>query len=328
MDLKIDFAFKQLFGTEGNEPILRSLVNAILKMPKGEQIASLTIMNSEIFREHEEDKKSVLDIYARTEKGESINIEIQVANKYDMVKRTLYYWSRIYAAQMKKNIPYANLKKTVTINIVDFDLIKETKRYHSTFRLYENKEKFLLTDVMEVHFVEMRKLVRLWEQQAINLDENQAERWLLLLEADEREDIRKELEAIAVSDPVMKQAFEQWEDLSRDDKKWFEYESRRKAILDEIAMVQEAEIRQEKAREEGLATGRVEGLAEGRVEGLATGRVEGLATGRVEGRTEGERQKATEVARNMLAKAMDTSLIADLTGLSVEEIEKLKQQPH
>ncbi|CAM3688916.1 hypothetical protein BRIN106911_24475 [Brevibacillus invocatus] len=30
MDLKVDFAFKLLFGTEGNEPILRALLNAIL----------------------------------------------------------------------------------------------------------------------------------------------------------------------------------------------------------------------------------------------------------------------------------------------------------
>ncbi|MGO0063637.1 PD-(D/E)XK nuclease family transposase [Brevibacillus fluminis] len=47
MDLKVDFAFKQLFGTEGNEPILRALLNAVLKLPKDEQIASLTILNSE-----------------------------------------------------------------------------------------------------------------------------------------------------------------------------------------------------------------------------------------------------------------------------------------
>jgi len=35
---------------------------------------------------------------------------------------------------------------------------------------------------------------------------NQLERWLLLLEADDHEEIRKELEAIAMRDPVMKRA--------------------------------------------------------------------------------------------------------------------------
>lgn len=301
MDLKIDFAFKLLFGTQENEPILRAMLNALLKLPKDDRIASLTILNSELLREHETDKQSVLDIYARTEKDEYINIEIQVADKYDMKKRTLYYWSRIYSSQLKKgSLSYGEMKKTITINILDFDLLQETDRYHSTFRLYEDEEKFLLTDVLEVHFVEMPKLLRLWEQQAVNLEENEKERWLLILEADDREDIRRELEAIAMKDPVMKKAFDQWEDLSRDEKTWIEYETRKKAIHDELSAAREAEIRQQRAREEGLA----------------------------EGRTEGERQKATEVAKNLLAMDMTVEMVAKATGLSVEEIEKLKQQLH
>lgn len=301
MDLKIDFAFKLLFGTRENEPILRAMLNAILKLPKDDRIASLTILNSELLREHETDKQSVLDIYARTEKDEYINIEIQVADKYDMKKRTLYYWSRIYSSQLKKgSLSYGEMKKTITINILDFDLLLETDRYHSTFRLYEDEEKFLLTDVLEVHFVEMPKLLRMWEQQAVNLEENEKERWLLILEADDRDDIRRELEAIAMKDPVMKKAFDQWEDLSRDEKTWIEYETRKKAIHDELSAAREAEIRQQRAREEGLA----------------------------EGRTEGERQKATEVAKNLLAMDMTVEMVAKATGLSVEEIEKLKQQLH
>ncbi|QQE74134.1 Rpn family recombination-promoting nuclease/putative transposase [Brevibacillus composti] len=301
MDLKVDYAFKLLFGTQENEPILRAMLNALLKLPKDDRIASLTILNSELLREYETDKQSVLDIYARTEKDEYINIEIQLADKYDMKKRTLYYWSRIYSSQLKKgSISYGEMKKTITINILDFDLLQETDRYHSTFRLYEDEEKFLLTDVLEVHFVEMPKLLRLWEQQAVNLEENEKERWLLILEADDREDIRRELEAIAMKDPVMKKAFDQWEDLSRDEKTWIEYETRKKAIHDELSAAREAEIRQQRAREEGLA----------------------------EGRTEGERQKATEVAKNLLAMDMTVEVVAKATGLSLEEIEKLKKQLH
>ncbi|MDH4620000.1 Rpn family recombination-promoting nuclease/putative transposase [Brevibacillus sp. AY1] len=301
MDLKVDYAFKLLFGTQENEPILRAMLNAILKLPKDDRIASLTILNSELLREHETDKQSVLDIYARTEKDDYINIEIQVADKYDMKKRTLYYWSRIYASQLKKgSLSYGEMKKTITINILDFDLLQETDRYHSKFRLYEDEERFLLTDVLEVHFVEMPKLLRLWEQQAVSLEENEKERWLLMLEADDREDIRRELEAIALKDPVMKKAFDQWEDLSRDEKTWIEYETRKKAIHDELSAAREAEIRQQRAREEGLA----------------------------EGRTEGERQKATEVAKNLLAMDMAAEVVAKATGLSLEEIKKLKEQLH
>lgn len=213
-----------------------------------------------------------------------------------MEKRTLYYWSRIYSAQMQKGMPYADLAKTITINILNFRFLRETERFHTTFHLYEDQEQFPLTDVMEIHFMEIPKLMDKWEQRAVNPHDNELERWLLLLEADDHEEIRKELEAIAMRDPVMKRAFDEWEDLSRDEKKWVEYESRRKAILDEMAAVREAEIRQQKAREEGLA--------------------------------EGERQKAMEVAKNLLAMDMSVEVIAKATGLSAEEIEQLKKQLH
>lgn len=296
MDLKIDFAFKQVFGKEGNEPILLAFLNAALQLPKEKRLSSVEILNPEINREHIEDKASVLDIHAKTEQGEHVNIEIQLANKFDMEKRTLYYWSRIYSAQMQKGMPYTELAKTITINILNFRFLRETERFHTTFHLYEDQEQFPLTDVMEIHFMEIPKLMDKWEQRAVNPHDNELERWLLLLEADDHEEIRKELEAIAMRDPVMKRAFDEWEDLSRDEKKWVEYESRRKAILDEMAAVREAEIRQQKAREEGLA--------------------------------EGERQKAMEVAKNLLAMDMSVEVIAKATGLSAEEIEQLKKQLH
>lgn len=69
MDLKVDFAFKQLFGKQGNEPILIAFLNATLKLPENERITSIEILNSELEPKHLDDKKSVLDIHARTENG-------------------------------------------------------------------------------------------------------------------------------------------------------------------------------------------------------------------------------------------------------------------
>ena len=100
MDLKIDFAFKQLFGKAGNETILLAFLNAALQLPEEERIRSVEILNPEIEREHIEDKASVLDIHAKTEQGEHVNIEIQLANKFDMEKRTLYYWLFMYSMPM------------------------------------------------------------------------------------------------------------------------------------------------------------------------------------------------------------------------------------
>ena len=41
------------------------------------------------------------------------------------------------------------------------------------------------------------------------------------------------------------------------------------------------------------------------------------------GREEGMNQRSLEIARNMLAKGMDASTVLEITGLSIEEIQKL-----
>ena len=72
--------------------------------------------------------------------------------------------------------------------------------------------------------------------------------------------------------------------------------------------------------EKGLAEGRAEGLEKGRAEGLEKGRGEGLEKGRAE--LEKERK---EIARNLLTMNMDIKQIAKATGLTEEEILKLKK---
>jgi predicted transposase/invertase (TIGR01784 family) len=54
-----------------------------------------------------------------------------------------------------------------------------------------------------------------------------------------------------------------------------------------------------------------------------TAQFEGVEIGRAEGRAEGEIQKAIEIARNMKIEGLDPTLIAKITGLSPDEIERL-----
>ncbi|RCK80802.1 MAG: putative transposase [Candidatus Ozemobacter sibiricus] len=76
-------------------------------------------------------------------------------------------------------------------------------------------------------------------------------------------------------------------------------------------------------KEQGLAEGRAQGLEEGRMQGLEEGR----AKGRAEGRAEGQAEAKTEIARRMLEKGLDLPFIAEVTGLSIEEIRALIPRP-
>ena len=58
--------------------------------------------------------------------------------------------------------------------------------------------------------------------------------------------------------------------------------------------------------------------------GIQEGRVEGLQEGRIEGLQEGRQEERLEMVLNMLKKNAEISFISDVTGLSQDEIKKLK----
>ena len=295
IDLKIDYAFKLIFGKEGNEAILIAFLNAALRLPKESWIEVITIMNPELNKEYKDGKKSILDIRAVTIEGMQINIEIQLSNQYDMVKRSLLYWAEMYSRQMREGMGYKELAKAVTINILDFNYLNPTKNYHNVFHLYEDQERFQLTDAMEMHFMELPKLILKWKQKEVSPWENVLVRWLLLLEGSENQEILSTLEEIAMQDPVLHQAMVAWENSSDDPKVREEYFARRKAVFDEMAAVREAELRLRDAIQAGELKAR-----------------------------EAERKGKAEVAKNLLDMGIDIQKISKATGLSEEEVRILK----
>ena len=64
---------------------------------------------------------------------------------------------------------------------------------------------------------------------------------------------------------------------------------------------------------------RLEGIMEGRKEGLKEGRKEGMEMGVLKGRKEG----MVENARKMKAYGLALEMIADITGLTIDEVRDL-----
>ncbi|MEG2298636.1 MAG: hypothetical protein RSB75_03470, partial [Anaerovoracaceae bacterium] len=77
-------------------------------------------------------------------------------------------------------------------------------------------------------------------------------------------------------------------------------------------------------KNDGLAEGIEKGREEGREEGREAGLKEGREEGRKDGIEEGREEEKLSIARNLLIAQADINIIAKATGLSVEEIEKLK----
>ena len=60
---------------------------------------------------------------------------------------------------------------------------------------------------------------------------------------------------------------------------------------------------------------------EARMDALAEGRAEG----RTEGRAEGENKRAVEIARKMIRHDRPLAEVAEITGLTLEEVEPLRE---
>nr|WP_246516938.1 PD-(D/E)XK nuclease family transposase [Lederbergia ruris] len=107
--------------------------------------------------------------------------------------------------------------------------------------MYEDEERFKLTNIMEFHYIEMTKLIKDWQNEKLDPWNDVLDRWLLLLGmVDHRnkkvyDEIYKELEEIAMKDKLLYSAFENWTALSLDQKQRQAYESRLKRVMDEEA---------------------------------------------------------------------------------------------
>ena len=79
-----------------------------------------------------------------------------------------------------------------------------------------------------------------------------------------------------------------------------------------------------RGREEGEKVGLEKGLVEGEKVGLEKGLVEGEKVGLEKGLVEGEKKAKIESAKRFLSMGLSVEQVAAGTGLSLEEIEKLK----
>ena len=295
LDPKMDFVFKNIFGSEKHPNILISFLNATLK-PK-DLITAVEIKNTDLNKGYIEDKFSRLDVKATTSNNEIINIEIQLKNEYNMIKRSLFYWSKLYSEQLNEGEDYSVLKRTICINILNFKYLK-TRKFHSGYRLkeiYSNEE---LTDVAEIHFIEIPKLEEGTDEKDMLVA------WIEFLKNPESEKVR----SLEMSIDELREAKDELIRMSNDDTQRELYEMRAKTLKDKISALNEAERK-------GIKKGRQEGIKEGLQKGIQEGLQKGIQ--------EGEKSKAIEIAKSLINIGLDKETISKSTGLDLNEIEKL-----
>ncbi|OPH54932.1 hypothetical protein BC351_29855 [Paenibacillus ferrarius] len=250
LDPKVDFVFKRIFGVEENKDVLLDFLNVTLRESEPRPLTDIHILNPYIDKNALHDKLSILDVHARTADGKQVNIEIQLFNRYDIEKRTLYYWSKMYASQLEEGQKYKELRKTITINILNFKFIPND-RYYNLFHLREDHMGLVLTDHIEIHFMELPKL----EEQKVRFSDKLV-KWLLFLKGVDKPEVWEE---ISMNEPALQKAMDTLEFLSQNEEARRLYEMRQKALHDEASMI-------DGAREEGMQKGMQVGMHKSKIE--------------------------------------------------------------
>ena len=293
-----DYAFKKLFGTEENKDIMIEFVSLVTNMNKAD-FEDVKIENTELSPRFFTDKRGRVDVKIALKNGAKIDVEMQNIFFSDYPKRSLYYWAQLFLENFNAGYEYSHLNKCISINILNapFPL---TDKLHSEYKILEVEKHTPLDDVFEMHFFDLTKL----KESDMSHTMSEIEQWLLFIKT--KDDAVRQ--GLSENNPVMSKANEALKHfyLTDEDRKFY-------------LMANNARIDFASIRGDGIREGREEGLREGREEGMK----EGITQGRLEGITQGREEGKFETARNCLSLNLPLATISKITGLSIEEIEKL-----
>jgi predicted transposase/invertase (TIGR01784 family) len=305
LDVRTDYAFKKVFGSEQSGSILRSFLNAILYQSSSQHITEVTILDPYSVPKIKGMKDTFVDVKAKLNDGTHVIIEMQVLNHQGFEKRILYNAAKQYSQQLGQGENYTLLNPVVALTIADFVMFDEGKFAANTQKLpqsgtriapYVNRFKLMNTATLteysgdiELVFVELPKFQAAEDQLLTAQD-----KWVYFIKnAGSLNTVPNQFEHshdLAQAFDIINEAGMSLEELEA------QYKRR------EFIIVQRTSI--EKAADEAFVNGKVEGLAEGLAEGLDKGKTEATLS----------------IARSMKLKGLDANTIADLTGLSLNEI--------
>ena len=179
LPLTDDYIFKRVFAFEGNESVLKDLLEAILR----KNIKNVTITNPAIIPYEREDKRGLLDIKAETDDGTVLDIEMQMEDKKNIEERGTLYLANMITSQLQVGDDYTTLKKSIVIFITNYNFLKRNS-YHSIGKIKFDKtlkEEYVdmgyktedeeASKYIEFHYIELPKYKKKTQSEFTKLDQ-------------------------------------------------------------------------------------------------------------------------------------------------------------
>ncbi len=305
VDILTEAGFKAVFGVEKNKDVLIDLLNVVL--PAHRRVTDLAYSTTEVPGFTMSNKSVRLDLRCTGEDGTRFIVEMQCYRQLNFFRRCVEYAAKVYDSGSERgdghgyDIPPVYFIGLLNTGVPKFDRSDSAiwrDRYVSEYTFREKESHEVVDETIFLIFAELDRFDKELEECV-----SMADKWFYSLKHVGRmERLPEELKV-----KVFERLFEACE-IAR-----FTPEEKLKYEHDMITERDYTDI---------LDTCRAEGLAEGEAKGRAEGKIEGLAEGEAKGKAEGLAEGKMEVARAMKAKGLGMALIAELTGLSEEEIRK------
>ena len=281
LDVKTDFAFKKVFGSEASKDILISFLNSIIDFDEKEKIVDLTIVDPYQIPMIIGMKDTFVDVKAKLLNHKNVIIEMQVLNVEGFEKRILYNAAKTYSTQLMKAEAFSTLEPIIALTITDFIMFEKIENVISYFSLFEKDTLIKYNDEIELIYIELPKF---------NKDEEKLEtirdKWIYFIKnAGRLEYTPKTL----IKESQIEKAFE---------------------IANTASMTKD-ELETQHKRHDFI------NLQKGSIE-LAL--KQGMQQGMQQGMEAGEKKKAVEIAKKLLDRGEDREIISAITGLTMEEI--------
>lgn len=220
--LKYDFCIKEIME---NETVRKHFISDVLHIPL-KNIKSVRIMNPFLWKRYKKQKLGILDIQLELNDDAKINIEIQLKQKQNWKKRSVFYLAKMFTADLRRGEDYEKAKRCIIITILDFALEGcVSADYHNVYMLRDPRGN-LYTDVLELHTIELKKKPR--REQPSPLDE-----WHSLFNAETEEEL--DMLKSGTKNLGILEAIKELKEISLTDRLLYEHEMKLKAKRDRRA---------------------------------------------------------------------------------------------
>jgi len=161
LNIKTDYAFKKVFGSQNSKNILKSFLNSTLELPF--PIEEIEIVDPYNVPKLQGMKETAVDVKATLADKTKVIIEMQILNHDGFESRILYNTAKNYANQLDIGANYTLLNPVIALTIVNFTMF-DFDKYKSIFKLIEKENFTQYKDDIQLQFIELPKFDKTLEE--------------------------------------------------------------------------------------------------------------------------------------------------------------------